>query len=521
MFSCLRVSRICLWLLALAVASIAPARNDNPMMNLQSTHLSSRLLEYGVPEMVGMSSERLSLLDGVVSRAIEARETSGAVVLVARRGKIVYERAFGYRAVVPEKEAMTTDTIFDLASLTKCVATASAVMKLVEDGKLRLGDPVKKFIPEWAASKEEKAYQTELSKVRRWIRAGVLQLAPEMQVSQNLETTQSKKLVTGRENPKEVWARLVQKGLLKILQRALEEQLTLALPDREAVTVRHLLTHTSGLDPYDNYYLKFPQGNARQQIIQDIARRPLQAPPGETFVYSDLGYITLGEIVERVSGTDLNTFCRKAIYEPLGMHDTMFNPPYSLLSRIAPTEWRIPAEQTSSGKKDSKAVQRPQKYMIRGEVHDGNAFVQNGISGHAGLFSTAHDLGIFAQMLLNAGQYGNVRIFSPLTVRAMISDQARLKDGTKRGYGWDIASGYSSQRGDIFSTGFGHTGWTGTSLWVVPEEELIIIVLTSRCHPDGTGDVGPLRAKIANVVASSIVEPTSIDIEPNHKEEKP
>ncbi|GIX45368.1 MAG: hypothetical protein KatS3mg130_1776 [Candidatus Sumerlaea sp.] len=202
------------------------------------------------------------------------------------------------------------------------------------------------------------------------------------------------------------------------------------------------------------------------------------------------------------------------------MHDTMFNPPKSLLPRIAPTEWRLRPEPQAKQQKSGVAPQ-PQKYMIRGEVHDGNAFVQNGISGHAGLFSTAHDLAIFAQMLLNGGQYGNVRIFSPLTVRAMISDQARLKDGTKRGYGWDIASGYSSQRGDIFTTGFGHTGWTGTSLWAVPEEELIIIVLTSRCHPDGTGDVGPLRAKIANVVASSIVEPNSTGMELKDGEEKP
>lgn len=519
MFLSSRQLRIWLGGLVLAVASVVGARNDGSMMNIRSTHFPNRLLEYGAPETVGMSSERLALLDGVVRDAIDARETSGAVVLIARRGKIVYERAFGYRAVVPEKEAMTTDTIFDLASLTKCVATASAVMKLVEDGKLRLGDPVKKFIPDWTASKEEKAYQTELGKVRRWIRAGVLQVAPEMQVSQHLETTQSKRLVTGRENPREVWERLVRKGVLKLPQRALEEQLTLAVPDREAVTLRHLLTHTSGLDPYDNYYLKFPQGNARQQIIQDIARRPLLAPAGEAFVYSDLGYITLGEIVERVSGTDLNTFCRKTLYEPLGMHDTMFNPPKSLLPRIAPTEWRVRPEPQAKQQKSGEAPQ-PQKYMIRGEVHDGNAFVQNGISGHAGLFSTAHDLAIFAQMMLNGGQYGNVRIFSPLTVRAMISDQARLKDGTKRGYGWDIASGYSSQRGDIFTTGFGHTGWTGTSLWAVPEEELIIIVLTSRCHPDGTGDVGPLRAKIANVVASSIVEPNATDSELKHGEEK-
>ncbi|MGC8840191.1 MAG: serine hydrolase domain-containing protein [Candidatus Sumerlaeaceae bacterium] len=453
-------------------------------------------LPYGVPADAGMDNSLGSQIDRVVAASLDRKETSGAVVLVLRRGIIVHEKAYGWRSIVPTREAMTTDTIFDLASLTKCVATATAIMKLVENGDIRLGDPVKKYIPEWTNSPDEKARLSSFEKLMRFIRQRKLLVEPTVELS---EETSETKVVKKADKPAELWKQLWRSGELRLASKFWEEVLAPATYDRESITLRHLLTHTGGLDPYDNYYLKFPEGNARKAIINDIARRPLRAAPGEKFIYSDLGFITLGEIVERVAGLDLNQFCRKNIYEPLGMHDTMFNPPAELRPRIAPSEWRIPAT------KSAKAIVR-EKYMIRGEVHDGNAFVQNGISGHAGLFSTAHDLAIFAQMMLQEGTYGAVRVLSPLTVRAMTSPQINLPDGTRRGFGWDVSSGYSHQRGDLFSTGYGHTGWTGTSLWSVPEENVAIIILTNRCHPDGSGDVGSLRAKIANVVAASIIE---------------
>jgi CubicO group peptidase (beta-lactamase class C family) len=469
------------------------ASTTNSMSSQPST------LRYGSPTEVGMDPSLSARIDRVVNASLQNRETSGAVVIVLRRGVIVHEKAYGWRSVVPTQEAMTTDTIFDLASLTKCVATASAVMKLVESSDLRLGDPVKKYIPEWTNSPEEKAQLAAYEKLNRLLRQRVLRVQPQLEVVEDKSSSSTAIVRTMKEKPLQLWRELWRKGELTLSQKFWDEALARTTFDREAITLRHLLTHTSGLDPYDNYYLKFPEGNARQAIIANIARRPLRAPAGEKFIYSDLGFITLGEIVERVSGTTLDEFCRKQIFEPLGMHDTMFNPPRSLWPRVAPSEWRIPVS------KSDKARVR-EKYMIRGEVHDGNAFVQNGISGHAGLFSTAHDLAIFAQMLLQEGKYGDVRVFSPLTVRAMISPQINLPDGTRRGYGWDVSSDYSHQRGDIFSSGFGHTGWTGTSLCAVPDEHLAIIILTNRCHPDGSGNVSALRAKVANVVAASILE---------------
>lgn len=461
-----------------------------------------------LPESVGMSTAQLARIDNVMSNAISAHETSGGVVLVARFGKVAFEKAYGLRATEPDTEEATVDTIYDLASLTKVVATASAVMRLVEQGKIRLADPVWKYIPEWKNSDEETSRIQEIARARRLARQGAVRFSPESFSFADPGSSESVSWADAPSSNTRLWNRLVSDGQVRPSQKYFDEMVDFAERNRESITIRHLLTHTSGLDPFDNYYLKFPEGNARQKIIANIARRKLQYEPGEKFVYSDLNYITVGEIVERVSGQDLNTFCRREIYQPLGMTHTMFNPDKELRSLIAPTEWRT--RETSGG--------QPQKlYMIRGEVHDGNAFVQNGISGHAGLFSSAPDLAVFCQMLLNQGEYNGVRIFSPATVKAMTQDQAHLKSGEKRGYGWDLQTGYSGQRGDLFTTGFGHTGWTGTSIWVVPEAKLFIVILTNRVHPDGTGDAGPLRSKIANVIATSIVGSVT---ENNEKEDR-
>jgi len=446
------------------------------------------------PQAIGIDGEKLEAgIDTAFARAMEDRQLSGGVCLVLRRGHVVFEKAYGHRSVVGTTEAATLDTIYDLASLTKPVATASAVMKLVEQGKLRARDTVKTHIAEWKNSPEEAEQSSEVARLKRYLRAGALRPGGQLfEVTDSL-TTVAPGGAPLRESPMTLWDKMVSDGRVRLSDKAGEDLLQFPPTDRESITLRHLLTHTSGLEPFERYYLRWPERTARGKIMADIVTRKLAVAPGERFIYSDLGFITLAEIVERVSGQSLAEFTRREIFEPLGMRDTMFNPPAELRDRIAPTEWK---EHSHGG---------AQRTMLRGEVHDGNAWIQDGISGHAGLFSTAGDLAIFCQMLLNGGEVGDVRIFSPVTVAAMTRDQAQLNSGELRGLGWDISTSYSGQRGDLFATGYGHTGWTGTSLWLVPEEQIAIIILTNRVHPDGSGDAGPLRGKVANVVAGSIL----------------
>ncbi|MDI6784922.1 MAG: serine hydrolase [bacterium] len=359
------------------------------------------------PEEVGMISSRLKQLDPVILKAIEEKNTAGAVIIVGHHGKIVYRKAYGSRMLEPKKVPMTEDTMFDLASVTKPTAGATSIMILMEEGKLRLYDRVSMYIPEFG-----------------------------------------------------------QKG-------------------KERVTLLHLITHCSGLPAWDKYFLK--EGIDKKGIILDICSKATTYEPGTKFVYSDLGYITLGEIVERVSGMPLDQFTQKRIFDPLGMKDTMYNPPEYLKPRCAATE-----------KRDGKVIQ--------GEVHDGNAYTLGGVSGHAGLFSTVDDLAIYCQMLLNGGNFGKVRILGPLTVKAITSNQSPVKD-VERGYGWDIGSSYSTLRGDIFAKGsLGHTGWTGTSIWIDLNSKTFIILLCNRNHPTEDGDVTRLRTLVSNIVAAWIVE---------------
>jgi uncharacterized protein YbbC (DUF1343 family)/CubicO group peptidase (beta-lactamase class C family) len=360
---------------------------------------------------------RMGRIADLVNEAIAAKMPPGAVVMVGRGDQVAYRQAFGNRSVEPTVEPMTLDTIFDLASLTKVVATTTAVMMLLEDGRIRLNDRVSAYIPGFE-------------------RYG--------------------------------------KG---------------------DITVRHLLTHVSGLRPDLDMSMEFASYD--EGIARAIEEVPTE-PPGRHFVYSDINFVLLGEIVHRVSGMPLDQFCRTRIFEPLGMHDTMFTPPASLVPRIAPTEkctqYGWPCDQ-------------PGGAILRGVVHDPTARRMMGVAGHAGLFSTAADLGIFCRMLLDGGRYGAVRILSPMSVAKMTSPIA-LPGGQVRGLGWDIDSSYSSNRGELLPLGsFGHTGFTGTSLWIDPVTRTWIVFLSNRVHPDGKGDVTPLRAHIATVVASALVNP--------------
>ena len=367
------------------------------------------------PSGTDFDLERLEKIEPLIEADIAAKKLPGAVVLVGRGDRIVWQKALGHRSVEPTMEPMTADTIFDLASLTKVVATTTAAMILIEEGKIRLGDRVAAYIP----------------------------------------------------------------GFERY--------------DKGGITIRHLMTHTAGLRP--DVDLADPWTGYDKAIALAIEEVPA-SPPGERFVYSDIGYFLLGDIVRRVSGQTLDEFTRDRIFKPLGMNETTFKPAPSLRPRIAPTELCTPYGWPCDG---------ADRTMLRGTVHDPTARRMGGVAGHAGLFSTAADLSIFARMLLNGGSYKGVRILSPLAVDRLISPSTPPAERNVRGLGWDMDSSFSSNRGELLPIGsFGHTGWTGTSLWMDPATRMFVIFLSNRNHPDGKGDVTPLRARIATVAASAL-----------------
>src|SRR5437660_8400743 len=381
-------------------------------------------LPSGAPVTLGMSAERLARRDQVIQASIAKKELPGAVVLVARHGRIAWRKAYGARAIEPQREAMTVDTIFDLASLTKIVATATSIMILVGQGKLRRSDPVVQLIPALKGGGDD------------------------------------------------------------------------------AITLEHLLTHTAGFAP--DFDLR-ERWIGYDEAIKRLYREPLRNQPGTRFVYSDINYIALGEVVHRASNQMLDEFARRNIFIPLGMRDTGFRPDTKLAARIAPTEKRR-AQMNYLG--DTGANTGPEgEQWLRGQVHDPTSFRMGGVAGHAGLFSTADNLAIYCQMILNGGIYNGTRVLSPLSVATMTRPRAVAEDGAARGLGWDMATSFSSNKGDLFPLGsFGHTGFTGTSMWIDPASDSFVIFLSNRVHPDGKGDVGPLRGRVASIVASSIMD---------------
>ncbi|MEW6571152.1 MAG: serine hydrolase domain-containing protein [Nitrospirota bacterium] len=351
-----------------------------------------------------LNKEQLAPISVIVEKTIREGKIPGAVVLIGNRGKVIYRQAFGYRSLKPEKIPMTTDTIFDLASLTKVVATTTAVMQLVEIGKLRLDDPVARHWP---------AFKTN---------------------------------------------------------------------GKRYITVRELLTHYSGLRPDLN--LKPRWSGYKTAMKKIIAEKPLH-PRGVIYIYGDINFIILGEIVRRVSGKALDEYCSMYIFEPLGMKDTLFKPSAILDERIAPTQYH--------------------KKKLCVYVHDPTCYNMGGVSGHAGLFSTADDLAIFAQMLLNKGSMKEARILKPQTVEQMTMPQSPLNKPEKRGLGWDIEAPLGSNRDELTPVGaYGHLGYTGTSIWIDPVTETYIIILTNCVYPDGKGNVKELRASIKSVVADAL-----------------
>lgn len=368
----------------------------------------------GDPVELGFDFEKLSRVDEVIRESMEEKEIPGAVVMVARKGKVVYQKVFGIRALTPQREELTFDTIFDMASVTKVMATASSVMILVEEGRISLEDPLSKYIPEFGNR--------------------------------------------GKQN----------------------------------ITILQMLTHYSGLRP--DLDLDFEWEGYETAIEMACRERP-DAIPGEEFIYSDINYFMLGELVRVVSGEPLNEFARKRIFEPLGLKDTGYLPDPSLVPRIAPTEVR-------------------DGVMLRGQVHDPTTERMGGVAGHAGLFSTALDTLVWAQMILQGGVYGDTRILSPLSVLKMTTPQTPYGKGDWRGLGFDIETRFSTNRGDLFPVGsFGHTGFTGTSVWIDPFSETVLILFTSRLYATEEGTAVFLRRKVASVVAAALED---VSLERDH-----
>ncbi|MDP9034693.1 MAG: DUF1343 domain-containing protein [Myxococcota bacterium] len=339
-------------------------------------------------------------IDALVAESIAAQRVPGAVVLIGRREGILFRRAYGFREVEPERVAMTVDTVFDLASLTKPLATATTLMALVERGAVGLDEPLVRYVPE---------------------------------------------------------CRRDGKG---------------------AITLRHLLLHVSGL-PADTPKEDFAQG--RTEAIRRICSVSLRGVPGTVSIYSDLGFILLEEVIRRVTSRELSAVAGELVFAPLGMRDTGFLPQDALRKRAAWTElvdgeWRA------------------------GVVHDPRAFLLGGVAGHAGLFSTADDLAVYARALLGGGEVDGKRILSPRSVAAMIAPHD-VPTGI-RALGWAVQSQW---RGDGFSPrAFGHLGFTGTSLWIDPDKDLFVAVLTNRVHPDGKGDSKPLAVRVDTLAAQSV-----------------
>ena len=350
----------------------------------------------------GSNPVKLGAVDSIIEQAVADGNIPGAVLLVGHDGKVVYRKAYGERSLEPRRERMTVDTIFDMASLTKVIATTTAVMQLVEQGKIRLNDPVAKYLPEFA-----------------------------------------------------------QNG-------------------KQDITVRQLLTHYSGLAP--DLDLATPW-EGKQTAYQLAFVEPPETTPGSGWVYSDINFIVLGALVEKVSGETLDAYAEKHIFAPLKMTHTRFLPPASWRAKIAPTQYD------------------ENEHMLRGVVHDPTSRRMGGVAGHAGLFSTADDLGKFAQALLKGGD----GILSPLMVEKMTQPEQPPNAPVERGFGWDIDSPFSSNRGDLFPVGsFGHTGFTGTSIWIDPTTETYVILLTNAVHPRGKGNAIGLRTKVATEVAAAL-----------------
>lgn len=396
--------------LALLVCLAACTRVPPPAVKVEPPVVIQPEPEPAIPEapppgLPVVLDPRFTRIDRAAQEEIAAGHLPGAVIIVGHQGKIVYRRAFGQRSLIPLQQPMTPDTIFDVASLTKVVATTTAVMQLVEQSRLDLNRPAAGYWPEFGNN------------------------------------------------------------------------------GKRQITIRQLLTHTSGLRPEVNTKVRWWGYEGALAAI--VADRPV-SPPGESFRYSDVNFIVLGELVRRISGLPLDKYCTQKIFQPLGMRDTAYLPTGRRQARIAPTD-----------------VQGDR--LRWGEVSDPTAHAMGGVAGHAGLFASADDLAVFAQTLISGGVWGNRRILSQASVAALAKPHTIFGSSIRRGLGWDMLSPYSKEHTAAFPAGsFGHTGYTGASLWIDAKSRTFLIILTSRLHPNGKGQVKALRAKTAAAVAAAL-----------------
>ncbi|HEX2081698.1 MAG TPA: serine hydrolase [Longimicrobium sp.] len=372
------------------------------------------------PRDAGLEAGLTAQLDSIAQAAIADRAAPAIAIAVGRHGRLVHLRGYGTVDWAPGSAEVTDSTLFDLASVTKVVATTTAAMILEEEGRLDLDRAVASYLPELTDSA------------------------------------------------------------------------------KQAITVRMLLTHRGGLEAFAPLYRTH---RGRQQYLEQINARPLRHPPGTQTVYSDWDLILLQLIIERITGQELDAFVRDRIFAPLGMRETGFRPAFPR-DRIAATE-----RDTSRGG------------LIWGEVHDPNAWAMGGVAGHAGLFGSARDLAVFAQMLLNGGEYGTVRILRPQTLARWTAPQVA---GSSRALGWDTPSGESSA-GHFFSPrSFGHTGYTGTSVWVDPERGLFVVLLTTRVNPTSENQKqAPLRRAVADAVQNAVLDAPLVDWEARRRAANP
>ena len=395
-------------LLLLAGCRAAPTPVPAPMA-------PTRVLVPAAPPAVGMRPDVADSLDALARAAIDARVAPAVAIAVGRHGRLVHLAGYGTLDWAPGAPPVDAGTPFDLASLTKVVATTTAAMMLEQWGRLHLDSAVAHYLPELAAHDSSK----------------------------------------------------------------------------RPITVRMLLTHRGGLEAYAALYQAY---RGREQYLEQIARRPLRAAPGDSTVYSDWDMVLLQLVVERTSGEPLDVFAERRIFAPLGLRDTGFLPDDSVRARTAAT-----ATDTSRGG------------LLQGVVHDGNAWAIGGVSGHAGLFGSARDLAVFAQMLLNGGTYGSVRLLQPATIARWTAVQ---NPDASRALGWDTPSPPSSAGRHASARSFGHTGFTGTSLWIDPERGLFVVLLTNRVNSQGstTGHVA-LRRAVADAVHRAILDAPLVDRE--------
>jgi len=377
------------------------------------------------PKVEGVRDELLKNIAPIVTKSIEEGYYPGAVVLASHNGQVIYKGVFGNQSIAPKVTPMNFNTIFDIASMTKVIVTTTAVMQLVEQGKINLDTPVATYWPEFAKNGKDK------------------------------------------------------------------------------ITIRHLLTHYSGLPASitDNNW------NGKEEAYKKITLQKLKTKPGSNFQYSDINFITLGYIVEIVSHEKLNDYAKTNIFKKLKMDSTFYKPSKNLKSRIAPTVVT-------------------NKVSRVGEVHDPITYKMGGVSGMAGVFSTANDIATFADTILNDGLISKNIIqerylLSPLTIKKMLSPQTPDNKMNIRALGWDMDTKYSN-RGVLFPIGsFGHTGWTGSSIWIDPKTNTYLIILTSRAHPTPApaNNLIKDRSTIANIIAASITDVSTKDIKNTSKGE--